>query len=63
VAIRPCRPLRPPTRRTVLRHDEIGRLRLAERSYVTMKSADYILVAGFERPDIFEMVASGTAWP
>ena len=45
--------------------DHVGRSvrRLAERSYVTMKSADYILVAGFERPDIFEMVASGTAWP
>jgi hypothetical protein len=28
-----------------------------------MKSADYILVAGFERPDIFELVASGTPWP
>lgn len=45
--------------------DHVGRSvrRLAGRSYVTMKSADYILVAGFERPDIFETVASGTAWP
>src|SRR5262249_17663219 len=45
--------------------DHVGRSvrRLAERSYVTMKSADYILVAGFERPDIFEMVASATAAP
>lgn len=45
--------------------DRVGRTvrRLAGRSYITMKSADYILVAGFERPDIFELVASGTAWP
>jgi hypothetical protein len=37
MAIRQGRPHRPP---------------LATKSYVTMKSADYILVAGFERPDI-----------
>lgn len=45
--------------------DKVGRTvrRLADKTYVTMKSADYILVAGFERPDIFETVASGTAWP
>ena len=45
--------------------DKVGRTvrRLAEKSYVTMKSADYILVAGFERPDVFATVASGTAWP
>jgi hypothetical protein len=41
VAIRQRRPYRPP---------------IAEQPFVTMKAADYILVAGFERPDIFEMV-------
>ena len=45
--------------------DHVGRAvrRLAGRSYITMKSADTILVAGFERPDVFELLASGSAWP
>jgi hypothetical protein len=45
--------------------DGVGRTvcRLVGQPYATIKMADYILVGGFERPDIFETVASGTAWP